>query len=586
MITGITIQNFKGIGDEIKLELRPITLLFGANSAGKSSILHALHYAREVFERHNLDADETIAGGKYIDLGGFEHFIHRNGKRVIADSNKTIRLKINLELTENDLPSFGADYDTLNGLLTADFDSLLNPINSASVELFISWSAVEHCPYISSTIIYYNDIEFARIIANANLSGVAVKFTRLVPDSEDPDWINEESTLDHPCLKKFKDTEEFGTRTQGLIPFEDVDGIFEDEFKKQEEFNFENDNEVLLHSALEYCGYIFSPEGNMIELSGKGDALPDLDEPLEYEAEPDFQIVTSKGEDYSTSPNKFADELVLALSELIIGPCQLVRDQLKQFRYLGPLRDTPPRNFQPPRYPDPSRWSSGLGAWDALQNGSLELVDSVGEWLGDPENLGAGCHIERRSYFEMDLADPTVRKLINRRAFDELDEDESVDLSSKSTLSRIVLVPNGSDLELRPHDVGVGISQVLPVIVMALDGNDRLLAIEQPELHIHPRLQAELADLFVESVHKNQHRFIIETHSEHLILRLLRRIRETEKGEAPTDRQLRTNDLAVYYLKQEDGSSSEQRIDVDVNGEFIQPWPDDFFDIDFKERFL
>jgi predicted ATPase len=65
MITGISIENFKGIrGIEdsegnlqpVEIELRPLTLLFGANSAGKSSILHALQYAAEVFERRNLDA--------------------------------------------------------------------------------------------------------------------------------------------------------------------------------------------------------------------------------------------------------------------------------------------------------------------------------------------------------------------------------------------------------------------------------------------------------------------------------------------------------------------------------------------------
>ena len=62
MITGIAIKNFIGIRERVKLEFRPIKLRFGANSAGKRTILHALHYAREVFERHNLDADQTIAG--------------------------------------------------------------------------------------------------------------------------------------------------------------------------------------------------------------------------------------------------------------------------------------------------------------------------------------------------------------------------------------------------------------------------------------------------------------------------------------------------------------------------------------------
>ena len=49
MITGITIENFKGIRGRLEIELRPLTLLFGANSAGKSSILHALQYPAEVF---------------------------------------------------------------------------------------------------------------------------------------------------------------------------------------------------------------------------------------------------------------------------------------------------------------------------------------------------------------------------------------------------------------------------------------------------------------------------------------------------------------------------------------------------------
>ncbi len=71
MITGITIENFKGIGDRVDLDLRPITLLFGANSAGKSTILHALHYLHEVFARQNLDADVTLDGGEQIETWRF-----------------------------------------------------------------------------------------------------------------------------------------------------------------------------------------------------------------------------------------------------------------------------------------------------------------------------------------------------------------------------------------------------------------------------------------------------------------------------------------------------------------------------------
>lgn len=76
MITRIAIENFKAIRDRVSLDLKPITLLLGPNSSGKSSLLHALHYAREVFEHHNLDPDRVIAGGEFIDLGGFRNFVH------------------------------------------------------------------------------------------------------------------------------------------------------------------------------------------------------------------------------------------------------------------------------------------------------------------------------------------------------------------------------------------------------------------------------------------------------------------------------------------------------------------------------
>ena len=71
-ISSITIENFKGIQLPVKIDFKPITLLFGPNSAGKSTIVQTLHYALEIFERNNLDPDRTSIGGKAVDLGGFE----------------------------------------------------------------------------------------------------------------------------------------------------------------------------------------------------------------------------------------------------------------------------------------------------------------------------------------------------------------------------------------------------------------------------------------------------------------------------------------------------------------------------------
>jgi hypothetical protein len=546
MITGISIENFKGISERVTLDLRPITLLFGANSAGKSTILHALHYAREVFERHNLDADQTIAGGKYIDLGGFDHFLHHGGASQSWNNASSVTLRLDIAVPNLFLPDFDADKDAIGQHLGLDIYTIVRDVNQAAVQITIAWSDLEQCPFVAETTVELNGLPFARISSRPNLREVVVT----------------DIDFSHPCLSTIGDNRTRDTSEATLF-----------------------DSESILQSLMNQCGDVFHSGGSVILLQGRGDALQYFDVPLRYAHEPFVPQRLDEAALAQVQKNSMAHQAVLILSELILGPCQLVRDGLKQFRYLGPLRDTPARVYNPPRFPNPSRWSSGLGAWDSLHNGPDELVDAVGRWLSDESHLNAGCTLERRTYLELDSADPIIRKLLNRQAFDDIDQDEGLNLSKLPMKTRVVILSGNSEAELRPHDVGIGISQVVPVIVTALDGEDRLLAIEQPELHIHPRLQAAIADLFIESIHKNKHRFIIETHSEHLILRLLRRIRETEKGTAPVDRQLRTDELGIYYLKQENGSTTASRIDVDVNGEFIQPWPDDFFEIDFFERF-
>ena len=70
--------------------------------------------------------------------------------------------------------------------------------------------------------------------------------------------------------------------------------------------------------------------------------------------------------------------------------------------------------------------------------------------------------------------------------------------SGDPTASPVVLVPVNSELELQPHDVGTGISQLVPVVVLAPGDTELVATVEQPELHLHPRLQAALGDLLIE----------------------------------------------------------------------------------------
>jgi predicted ATPase len=121
-----------------------------------------------------------------------------------------------------------------------------------------------------------------------------------------------------------------------------------------------------------------------------------------------------------------------------------------------------------------------------------------------------------------------------------------------------------------PRGVGYGIGQLLPVIVQSLLTRDGLILIEQPEVHLHPRLQAEVADLLVDTVTSGRAQLLVETHSEHLVLRLLRRVREGVLDPA---------DLAILYVDLDDGGSAfVRRLGVDADGDLEDGWPGGFFD--------
>jgi AAA15 family ATPase/GTPase len=105
MITRIHLTNFKGFKEQQTIELRPITLLFGPNSGGKSTVTQAIHYLREILDRKNLNPDRTVAGGEAIDLGGFEKMVKNH------DLSLPIILRFDIDLVKIDLPVFfdGAD---------------------------------------------------------------------------------------------------------------------------------------------------------------------------------------------------------------------------------------------------------------------------------------------------------------------------------------------------------------------------------------------------------------------------------------------------------------------------------------------
>ena len=106
---------------------------------------------------------------------------------------------------------------------------------------------------------------------------------------------------------------------------------------------------------------------------------------------------------------------------------------------------------------------------------------------------------------------------------------ETKNLSQRASLFELRLLdqrnPSGRNFSVTLKDVGFGVSQILPIIVQCIFSNYETILIEQPELHIHPRLQADLADLFIYSMTERQNQLIIETHSEHLVLRIAKQLK-------------------------------------------------------------
>ncbi|MYE89944.1 DUF3696 domain-containing protein [Candidatus Poribacteria bacterium] len=127
--------------------------------------------------------------------------------------------------------------------------------------------------------------------------------------------------------------------------------------------------------------------------------------------------------------------------------------------------------------------------------------------------------------------------------------------------------------EVRLIDVGFGVSQVLPVLILCYYApEDSVLILEQPEAHLHPKAQSELADVLVDVVKTRNIQIILESHSEHLLLRLMRRIAEY----GICDEGISADQTRFYFCEINDGKSKAEQLKVDEYGN-ISNWPRDFF---------
>lgn len=218
-------------------------------------------------------------------------------------------------------------------------------------------------------------------------------------------------------------------------------------------------------------------------------------------------------------------------------------------------------------------------------------MSSYAEWLGTERAQSNGRAQRRQGRIERDdfVNDVLLHDLLSLRKYriepevwriveTPLTKQRGGRPGNRRHYLRVGLfLVDGHQRRLEFEEVGSGVSYLLPVLAALWHSNRSW--VEQPELHLHPAAQCELGDVFLRAY--NRGRFsVVETHSEHLLLRILKRIRQSSRGEA-IDSELRCipEAVAVYYFDpQEDGSTRVKRLRVTRFGDFSDRWPAGFFE--------
>ena len=574
----ITLKNFKSIGEEAQtIELAPYTLLFGPNSAGKSTLMHALVYLHELLRNGTRDLSKTELGGDAVDLGGFLNVVHNR------DPHRDIVFTLEFDIDESRLEFYPEP--NLEWRTQVPWPYFLNGINGrdllARIELAIGLDGD------GDVIVKRLQTSVSgSVLASISASSSGQQITLSSPALGGLLYNFEHFSAEGPLEMEWGDNE----RSEGLgepsgnmsQQFSEVldDGPGEIDLDKK----FPGLREKLLKTWT----------------LDQGDALPKrlgfcywhMEWPVD-----DHELYALKSDKFL---GRDLNEYRL-LDALICVPLGVLDWAMLELLHIGPLRVIPTAQDLSQSNKS-SGWASGAAAWEAgylaSESRVLDAPHLINRWLGK-DYLAAGYKI-RTSNTKALPEDHPILSLKSEDLDDDLLESVITEIKGLPTTTKVFLEDEISGIELTAKDVGAGISQIFPVVVASSIGRG-LVSIEQPELHVHPRLQTNLADVFIDSYTLLGTRFLLETHSEHLILRFLRRVREghddPESKVWPGEAELSAEDiswagpnseresklpgispdqLAIYYVLPGENGVTFQKIEVFEDGE-TDNWPHGFF---------
>lgn len=543
MLRSLQLENFKAFGQRTVIPLAPITLILGQNSAGKSSVLQALSLLKQ--SRANRDTGALLlprTEGGYADLGSFQEMVFDH------DLSRTVAVRLEMpwsppkrrkgkEVVLPDFPSVGyelgfsrrsQEQDITLGHLKVFLGQMEKPVavfSFVEVTPDIEQWALEDCVRSSRRMpAVLRAVQCVEITDDPAFYEPAhqhfCKLRRYVYRGLRRAWTNFDAVAQERTL--FDDDEEWQQDRDKII--RNAHQRLRDrikEFSKKVSLSeyIEAQRKEWLTTKLLLDGFIPLSSWSTIGL----ESLWQLD--FRFGLDSRFGVRLPKSREPS-------------LSAIALRAGTTLEGLLRKVFPLGPFRRAPQRWYVFSGTTPENVGFLGNSLPDLLYR-KPELVDSTNSWL---QRLDIGYRLQVQPLGGRDKDLFEVRLQDTRR-------QPAVDVALS--------------------DVGYGISQILPFIVQGLTAKEEIITIEQPEVHIHPRLQADLGDLLIEAIQEQRrNQFIIETHSEHLALRLQRRVRE---------KKLSPNDISVVYVSRGANGATVQPLRLDEEGDFMDDFPGGFF---------
>lgn len=540
MLNRIHVKNFKSFRERTTLDFRPITLLYGRNSSGKSSVFHLLRYLEQIFTKR--DADPSSLG-----IGDLASVIHGQ-----THAEKTIDVQI--DGTWNVYAIYPGEVTDRFGRVIYEQNQGVDPVfdepNSGDVcfrevldnrvdDLRLGDTDATPIEFSVKLSIHQNDFPDEPEVCRYELILESEHFMTVWTESDDNGSIDCDLNLNHGF---FDCDDPSDTPTFGRSPDHDFNLL---------KFWFGNT----------------SPK----ELPIRGSCLPSAQRPYE------FSVFLCQPIDVAY---RVIGRVQFWVNYLMYGSFIQVQRELQKIVHLGPLRHVPELSGLVRNESQSTSWYDGSAAWESLKRMPDDDFKHAAAWLAESDklNLEYGLH---RQHLQLQPVDSSTEE---DDVSESLAGERFVDLWLSSETAR----------RLKPAQVGVGVSQVMPILAAVFDecddqwmieGQCKRLLIEQPELHLHPEAQAALADLFIKATRRKNCIVLVETHSEPLLLRLLRRIKESCENSDSCPYPFDMSELSVQHFSIEDGATKINRIAVADDGTLADDWPDDLLSLAFNETF-